>query len=266
VATSLPSSATAGPTAPATDSAWATLPSSGVSGPRGSFARSGRSEPPRLTPPRRTRLPFLTLGLLLVIGGALAFYVGSLRASDRVPVLVLARDVGAGQPLVRADVRVAQVAAGGDVATVPAGELPSVVGRTLAVPRSEGALLSPDDMGKSKFPPRGQAVAAVALKPGQFPPGLAAGARVSALVTPGRLPSATVSGSGGGNGGAAGTKAPRSTWLPGVVVAVAPDDAAGGGAVVSLLMDENAASAVSAAAEGTVSVIELSPDGGQADG
>jgi hypothetical protein len=261
VATSLPPSATAGPSTPATDSAWATLPSSGVSGSRGSFARSGRSEPPRLTPPRRTRLPFLTLGLLLVIGGALAFYVGSLRASDRVPVLVLARDVGAGQPLVRADVRVAQVAAGGDVATVPAGELSSVVGRTLAVPRSAGALLSPDDMGKSKFPPRGQAVAAVALKPGQFPPGLAAGARVSALVTPGRLPSATVSGGGGGTG----TKAPRSTWLPGVVVAVAPD-AAGGGAVVSLLMDENAASAVSAAAEGTVSVIELSPDGGQADG
>lgn len=264
MATSLPPSAAAGADA-ARDSAWATLPSSGVSASRGSFAGASRSEPPRLTPPRRTRLPFLTLGLLLVIGGALAFYVGSLRASDRVPVLVLARDVGAGQPLARADVRIAQVAAGGDVATVSAGELESMVGRTLAVPRSKGALLSPDDVGKSKFPPRGQAVAAVALKPGQFPPGLAAGARVSALVTPGRLPSAVVSG-GGGNGGGATTRAPRSTWLPGVVVAVAPDAAAGGGAVVSLLMDENAASAVSAAAEGTVSVIELSPDSEQVDG
>lgn len=205
----------------------------------------------------------MTLGVLLVIGGALAFYVGSLRASDRVPVLVLARDVGAGQPLARADVRVAQVAAGGDVATVPAGELPSVLGRTLAVPRSAGALLSPDDVGRSRFPPQGQAVAAVALKPGEFPPGLAAGARVSALVTPGRLPTAAVS--GGGSGGSS-AKAPRSTWLAGVVVAVTPDAAAGGGTVVSLLMDENAASAVSAAAEGTVSVIELSPDGERVDG
>jgi hypothetical protein len=262
VATSMPPSAAPG-TDTAADSARARLPSSGVNLPQRSVARPGRGEPPRLTPPRRTRLPFLTLGVLLVLGGALAFYVGSLRASDRVPVLVLARDVGAGRPLARADVRVAQVAAGEDVASVPAGELSSVLGRILAVPRPEGALLSPDDMGRSRFPPRGQAVAAVALKPGQFPPGLAAGARVSALVTPGRVPTAAVSGGGSGGSGA---KAPRSTWLSGVVVGVTPDAAAGGGTVVSLLMDENAASAVSAAAEGTVSVIELSPDGDRVDG
>jgi hypothetical protein len=251
VATSLPSTASPGAGRSSGSGRSALLTPRGV---RVGAASSGvgRGEAPWLAPSRRTRLPYLALGVVLILAGAAVFFVGSLRASGRVPVLVLARDVNAGQIITRADLRAAQVAAGADVQTVPAGDAPQMVGRTMAVPRRAGAVLSPDDVGASRFPPGGQAVAAVGLKAGAFPPGLTSGARVAVLVTPSRA----AAGAGAVTGSE--SKGPRSTWLTGQVVGLSPDPSGGGTTVLSVLMDENDASMVSAAAEGTVSVMELS--------
>lgn len=218
-------------------------------------------------------MPHLVLGTVLVLVCALAAVVLSVRAGGRVPVLALARDMPAGEVITSADLRVVQVAPG-DVATVRADQEASVVGQPLTVPRPAGTLLSPDDVGNVTWPPPGRAIAAVALPAGAFPPGLTAGAKVAAVVSP--------DAAGASRGTAGGTKAggapePRPSWLPGVVVSILPDGGDGGdaswgtstggmgedaefatGAVVSLLMDENSAAAIGAAAAGTVKLVQLS--------
>lgn len=217
---------------------------------------------------RRRKLPHLLLGVLLVVACGAVSYLGSARASGRVPVLAVARDVAAGQVLTAADVRVVRVAAGTDVATIPAGDAQAVVGAIVAMPRPAGALLSPADVGAPGFPPEGKAVAAVALKAGQFPPDLTAGTKVAALIPPSEQPAATRSGKAGGSGTSTGAAAgARSAWLPGVVMAVGADSSGTGVTVVSLLMDQNAASAVGAAGaasangagNGAVSLVLLPP-------
>ncbi|MCF6424971.1 SAF domain-containing protein [Amycolatopsis tucumanensis] len=136
-------------------------------------------------PPRRSRrrLPHLVLGLLLVVvcvGGALWWTAGS---GDRVPVLVVARPVTVGQVLTSADLRTAEVAVPWGVATVPAEQVSGVLGRPMATSLAPGALLTPDSVGAAAIPALGRAVAAVAVKPGQFPPELSPGAPVTVVVT-----------------------------------------------------------------------------------
>lgn len=219
-------------------------------------------------------MPHLVLGTALVLVCALAAVVLSVRAGGRVPVLALARDMPAGEVITSADLRVVQVAAG-DVATVSADQEAAVVGQPLTVPRPAGTLLSPDDVGSVNWPPPGRAIAAVALPVGAFPPGLTAGAKVAAVVSPETAAVASRSPAGGTKSGGAADA--RSSWLPGTVVSVLPDGEHGGdaswgtstggvgedaevatGAVVSLLMDENSAAAIGAAAAGTVRLVQLS--------
>lgn len=210
---------------------------------------------PRLTPTnRKVRVPHLLLGSLLVIVCGTAFFLASMQASGRAPVLALARNVSAGHVLSAADVRVVRVAAGTDVATISSGNASSVIGGVMAAPRSAGELLAPADVGTSDFPPAGQAVVAVPLKAGQFPPGLSAGTKVAALVA-----SSTQSGAGSPAGA-------RSSWLPGLVVSVETGDVDSGQTVVSLLMSENDAANLgtavvsgSGSAGGSVSLLLLSP-------
>jgi SAF domain-containing protein len=228
-------------------------------GERGGAARGSVPAARLVAPGRRQRVPHLLLGVVLILVCAAAGFLLSTRSSGRLPVLALARDVSAGTTLTAADLRIVQVAAGGDVATVPADQAASLVGATVAVPRPAGALLSPPDVGASRFPPKGKAVAAVALKAGQFPPGLSEGVKVAALIPadPQSVGNASSSASAGKSAGSdgSGSGAARSSWLPGVVIGVEPDVSGGSGVtVVSLLMDENAASAVGTAAAGSAGV------------
>jgi hypothetical protein len=210
----------------------------------------------RLAPRSRRRVPHLLAGVVLLIVCAVVFFEASLRASGRVGVLVLARDVTAGQVLTTADLRVAQVAAGPEVGSVPAGDVATVVGARIAVPRPAGAVLTRSDIGQPGFPPAGKAIVAVALKAGQFPPGLTAGANVAALVT---AQAGTV-------GAATATGRTPPVRLGGVVVSVTADASTGSGTVVALLMDENAAASLGAAAAGTVTLLQLSPAAGTGGG
>ena len=189
---------------------------------------------------------------------ALVFYVGSLRASGRVGVLALARDVSAGQVLTASDLRVVGVSADASLSTVAASAAATVIGGTVAVPRPAGTLLSTKDVGAAAFPPAGKAVVAVALKPGQFPPALGAGARVMVLITAGTdgAGSSAVSGSGkatadrtsDSTGGSAG-QGMRSSSLGGVVLSVSPptSTSSDGSSVIALLMDQNSATVLGAA-------------------
>jgi hypothetical protein len=139
---------------------------------------------PRLRGRSRHGVPYLVLGVLLVIVCAGGFLLVTLNSGNRKPVLALARSVGIGHVLARQDLRQVDVSADGDVSVVDAQELATVLGRTMTTNLSAGSLLTTDALGGKAFPPSGQAVAALSLKPGQFPPEVSAGAHVAVVLSP----------------------------------------------------------------------------------
>lgn len=199
---------------------------------------------------RRHRVPYLALGVLLVVACAVAAVVVSLRLSDHVAVLALAQPVTVGQILSAQDLRQVTLPSDSGIDTVPASESAVVVGHPVAYNLPAGALLTPGVLGSPQVPPAGQAVAAVGLKPGQFPPDLARGTRVAVLVTPG---SATTSGS------AASPSSAVQAWT----ATVSSVDAGQGQqtTVVSLQLADADARQLATAPSGQVSLVALSGGG-----
>jgi len=197
-------------------------------------------------------VPYLLTGVLLVAVSALAFTLISARLGGRQPVLVLARAVPAGQVLASGDLRTVEVAAGADAGLVPVTARRQVTGRPAALPLAAGTLLTAADLGPAAFPPPGRAVAAVPVKPGQFPPALAAGDRVAVLPVP-----AAGSTPGASSGQPASPAAPVTATVTSVS---AP--AADGTAVVSLLLAQASALQVSAMTPGQASLVLLAPGTG----
>jgi SAF domain len=104
----------------------------------------------------------LGLAVLLILGGGLVF-LGLYRArGQQVPVLVVARDVPAGQPLTDKDVTIAEVAATG-VEVVPAKDLALLNGKVTRVALSKGALLAPQQFGAGSPLPADEALVALAF-------------------------------------------------------------------------------------------------------
>ena len=133
----------------------------------------------RVAPASRRRSPaWIAGGLLLVLLCALAFAVGQTRLGAHQAVLAVARDVPAGQLVSDTDLAVARISVDPDLRPILASARAGVVGRPAAVPLVAGTLLTDAELGTPSALPPGQAVIGVALKPGQFPPGLQAGARV----------------------------------------------------------------------------------------
>lgn len=200
---------------------------------------------------RRRRLPFVALGGLLVVVCVLAYVYGAVRLGDRVQVLALARSVPAGQALTTADLKQVTAARDSEVRLVPASDASRVVGRTAVVPLVAGTLLTPDLIGQAAFPPAGMVTASVALKPGQYPQGLAVGARVVGYV------SSSPQGAAPGSTSASSAQA----RLQAVVLGV---DLAGdgqGATVVTLLLDAADAPRLAAAPPGGVVLMQTSPGG-----
>jgi SAF domain-containing protein len=184
-------------------------------------SRSGGTRSPDQRPRRlrRRSVPLAAGGVVLVVACALVFAEGWLQAGNRQPVLALARPVAAGQVITAADLETVRVSAAGPVSLVPASRQAEVVGSTAAVSMPAGSLLAGSDIGTPP-PARGQVRLGVALKPGQYPPDLAAGQDVDVLATPAASASGSSSGSGGG-----------SAALPvgeAVVLSVSPATASGG--------------------------------------
>jgi len=126
----------------------------------------------------------------LVLGGTLAATVAALgfaalygSAANTVAALAVARPVAAGHALVDADLREVEVRVGPGVALVPAARRSALIGRRPASPLVAGALLSETQLAPERALQPGTVVAAVALKAGQFPPGLMTGDRVDVVVT-----------------------------------------------------------------------------------
>jgi hypothetical protein len=123
----------------------------------------------------RTRNPGrLALAVLLVVGGGLVF-VSLYRSHGRqVPVLVMARDVAAGQPIVDADLGLADVSASG-VEMIPASERASMsTGKVAQVSLRKGSLLVRGQLGTTAPGAAGTGLVVVTLPADSVPAGMRA--------------------------------------------------------------------------------------------
>jgi hypothetical protein len=183
---------------------------------------------------RQRQLPWVALGVALVAGCALGFALWTQSQSQRTPVLVVDRDLGAGEVLTAGDLRTVRIGADTGAPMVAVAEQDLVVGRAVRAPVPEGTpvqaamLVDPDEVV-----PAGSAVVGVALQPGQVPvPTLREGATVQVVRTP---PS--------------GTEQDSAVLGEATVFAVTDTGEVNpGGLVVSLLVPAEAAEPVAAAA------------------
>jgi hypothetical protein len=219
--------------------------------------RSAGAQPPGQGPRRgrRRSIPLAVGGVVLVVVCALVFAEGWLAAGHRQPVLALAQPVAAGQVITAADLETVRVSAAGPVSLVPASRQAEVVGSTAAASLPAGTLLAGSDIGTPP-PVKGQVRLGIALKPGAYPPDLAAGQDVDVLATP------AAAASGSSSSGAAPAALPVGEA---VVLSVSPAAASSGSGdtVVEIQVPADAMPQVAAAnAAGQIALATI-PAGGR---
>jgi hypothetical protein len=199
-------------------------------------------------------VPLAAGGVVLVVVCALVFAEGWLAAGHRQPVLALSQPVAAGQVITAADLETVRVSAAGPVSLVPASRQAEVVGSTAAASLPAGTLLADSDIGTPP-PVKGQVRLGLALKPGAYPPDLAAGQDVDVLATP------AAAASGSSSAGAASAALPVGEA---VVLSVSPAAASSGSGdtVVEIQVPADAMPQVAAAnAAGQIALATI-PAGG----
>ncbi|MFF3909786.1 SAF domain-containing protein [Streptomyces sp. NPDC001848] len=162
-----------------------------------------------------------------MVVSAVGFTLVTRAVGERDQVLVVARDVPAGQVLKPGDLRAVEVAA--DAGVVRVADRGSVLGRRARVPLLAGSLLAPGQVGTSAaFPPQGLSQVALAVETGGAPPDLARGERVALLPGP-----------AGASAEEAGDKG--ASAVVGTVTGVRAPESAGGPRVVTVLVETAAA-------------------------
>ncbi|MEV0623975.1 SAF domain-containing protein [Nonomuraea sp. NPDC050404] len=134
----------------------------------------------RPLPSRRSPM-MLVVGVALTALGALVAWQVYGFASQRVPVLVVARDVPIGQQIQAQDLRTVALGVDTTVQSVDAAGKSALIGRRAAVDLKAGSLLSPAHVTETLVPAPGEVVVPVALKPSRLPArGIQPGDRVVA--------------------------------------------------------------------------------------
>lgn len=196
---------------------------------------------------RRRSVPHLLLGVLLVLVCAAGGVLAGMQLGDRESVLALARPVAVGQTLSAQDLKQVSMAADSGMDLIPASASSTVVGRPVAFSLPAGSLVTRAVLGLPQVPAQGKAIAAVGLKPGQFPPDLSPGTTVAVLTTP---PQGATAGTQGGQ---------TSSWTA-VVTGIATRETEQT-TVVSLQLSESDARALASAPVGQLSVVAIAGGG-----
>jgi hypothetical protein len=146
-------------------------------------ARPGRL---RVAPPRQRRRPALVaLALLLILVGGVAATALYLRATQRNPVLAVARPVTMGHTLTDADLAAVSLSVDPRLRPLPASARSQVVGQAAAVNLVPGTLLLRSMLtSRDRLLQPGQGLIGLAVKPGQLPDELAPGDLVQLVRTP----------------------------------------------------------------------------------
>lgn len=138
--------------------------------------------PVRVSATRAKRVPWVALGVVLVLAGALMFGLLVQSAGDRVAVIVAARDIDPGQVIDTSDLRVVEIAIDGQASTVPASQRGALVGKTAASRLPAGALVSAAHFADRSLLAAGEVVVGALLGPGGLPvPNLRVGDEVLLL-------------------------------------------------------------------------------------
>ncbi|MEV6831238.1 hypothetical protein [Amycolatopsis sp. NPDC051102] len=196
---------------------------------------------------RRRSVPHLLLGVLLVAVCAAGGVFAGMQLGDRESVVALARAVAVGQLLEVQDLKQVSMAVDTGLDVLPASAASTVVGRPVAFSLPVGSLVTRAVLGVPQIPAPGKGVAAVGLKPGQFPPDLAPGTTVAVLATPGQSP-------------AVGTPLGQTSSWTAVVAAVAARETEQI-TVVSLQLAESDARALASAPAGQLSLVAIAGGG-----
>lgn len=204
----------------------------------------------RSAKPRRS-MPHLLLGVLLVLTCGAASLVVSIDSGNRESVLALAQPVSAGQVLSARDLKQVNVAVDPGVSVVASNRSASVVGKTMSENLPVGTLLPLGAVSGTGAPVAGQALVALSLKAGQFPPEMSPGAHVSVVFAPGQA-----------GAGLTSPPTPDSTtvWSAVIISLTTPPNEQI--TVVSVQVTPAAARQIAAIPAGQLSVVML-PGGGQ---
>jgi hypothetical protein len=199
---------------------------------------------------RRRRPAVMVAAVMLAAAGAGIAATTAIAAGHRVPVLALARNVPMGATLTADDLRVARVAHDPALQPIGADARAQVVGRHAATSLSAGTLLTESMLTDTFAPGPGQALVAVALKPGEMPARpLMAGDHVLAVTGVDASTDAGPSSAGG-------------STLPVVVADVGRETPDGTVVVDVVVASSDAASLAREAAAGRVALVLLGPAGG----
>jgi flagella basal body P-ring formation protein FlgA len=217
-----------------------------LSGPRSAFdGPVGSGDPPVGIEPVRRRqrsVPLAVVALLCMAVSVVAFVGIQLSASDRVPVLAVARPVEAGAVLTDADLRVAQVASDPVLSPIPVSARDRVVGRTAAVDLAPGSLLVESSLGEPSVVGDGEVLVGVEVSAAAAPVGaIRAGDAVRVVEVDAPAASTTGSGTVLTEGRVLRVTTAESSTTAGVsqLLLVVPDDA--GAAVAAASMGQRVA-------------------------
>jgi hypothetical protein len=107
----------------------------------------------------------VVIGLALLLAGVVGTVGVVQRAGQRTPVLVIARDVPAGQRISELDVRVAELGLAPGVAALGVQDRGRVVGRVARSPLAAGQVLGPTAVADTPPLEAGQVLMSVAVAP-----------------------------------------------------------------------------------------------------
>jgi SAF domain len=96
---------------------------------------------------RQRRWSLALLAVLLTVGSALAFVVLWLNAGERKPVIVVAREMQAGQAFTAEDIKVVRISADPGITPLAGSLRDDVIGQTASIDLLPGTLLVADAVG-----------------------------------------------------------------------------------------------------------------------
>jgi hypothetical protein len=214
---------------------------------------------PQRTNPRRRSPAMVSLGVILVVLGALAGwrFVG-VAASGTKAYLAVYQQVPMGSKLTADELQVVHVTPVNGLLAVPASDMSQVVGSYARVDLYPGTLLTADQLTRTPSPGSDEALVGLQLNPDQRPGRqLHAGNRVMLVAMPD--PAAASDSSGTSGSGSSGSAAALPTWSATVIdVSLTASD---GSQVVDVLVaraDLTAVTAMASADRIAVALISVS--------
>jgi Flp pilus assembly protein CpaB len=136
-----------------------------------------------LSAPKRRRPTWVVFGAVMVgLAMLLGVWVFS-TSSERISVMVAARDIAPGEVIDATDLRVVEMGRTGELRAIKPSQQQLIVGQSARGPIPEGTVLNTGLFAvRDRVIPAGQVVVGAALEPGAAPvAGLAAGDRVDVL-------------------------------------------------------------------------------------